>query len=83
MYRNSLTKPVTPAQLRVLKEMGIDPSGARSSYEAYLLIRAHYDKWATLPATAKQQWLLRQMGLWKDGMDRGKAADLIARIKHE
>jgi hypothetical protein len=83
MYHNSLTKPVTAAQVRVLKEMGLDPSSIRTSYDAYLLIRAHYAKWARLPATAKQEWLLRQAGQWKDSMDRGAAADLIARIKQE
>jgi hypothetical protein len=83
MYHNSLTKPVTAAQVRVLGEMGLDPSSIRTSYDAYQLIRAHYAKWASLPATAKQEWLLRQTGQWKDGMDRGEAAELIARIKQQ
>jgi hypothetical protein len=83
MYYHNSRKEITPAQRRLLQELGLGTSGIQNSFQANALIQANLARWSSLPATPKQAWVLRNRGLWHDGMTRGQAADLIGRIKDE
>jgi hypothetical protein len=53
--------------------------GHLSRYEAAGLIRLHspHARWRREPATQRQKDFLGHRGLWRDGLTRGEASDLI------
>ena len=64
MYDHNPARPATPAQLKLLGELGVDTPGRLSSYEADRLIKANFDRWARMPPTAKQERFRRLRGRW-------------------
>jgi hypothetical protein len=73
----------TERQLKVLRELGIQPKPTLSRYEAMQIIEENAAAWATLPPTRQQQWFLDQHRLWRTGMTRGQASELIEVIKRQ
>jgi hypothetical protein len=55
------------------------PIGHLSRYEAAGLIKLHTPTaaWRRAVPTARQEEFLRKRGLWRQGLTRGEAADLI------
>ena len=74
-------KLASPAQKACLVQLGLAVTDRLNSAEANQLIRAHHDRWARLPATPAQEGFLRRKGLWRPGMGRGAASELIGRLK--
>ena len=81
MFCHSRFKPASRAELASLEELGIPVSGSLNSEQANNLIQAHFDQWARLPATRKQQSYLRIHGAWTTGMNRGDATRRIGFLK--
>ena len=75
------SKPPTPNQIRCLRDLGIPPSQARTSYEAHLIIQDHREQWEKLPPTEGQRRALERAGLWDPCLNRGLANRLIGRLK--
>ena len=65
------------------------PEGTRiehlSRWEAAGLIRLHspHAAWRREPPTPRQEKFLRRRGLWREGLTRGEASDLIAEALRE
>jgi hypothetical protein len=59
------------------------PTGHLSRYEAAGLIRLHDPNaaWRSKPPTAPQEKVLPRHNLWREGLTRGEAAELIADVK--
>src|SRR4051794_30268856 len=76
---------VTERQRWALYRMHPDkPKGeidAMSTQQASDHIGWHAEHWRKFHATERQIYYLRLWSAWQDGMDRGRASELIARIK--
>src|SRR5258707_10929266 len=70
MFYHNPAKPASPAQRQLLRELGISIPADLNSYRADRLIKAHFKQWSALPATPKQEALLRVQGRWIDGLTR-------------
>jgi hypothetical protein len=81
MFYHNPMKPATPAQRRLLSELGVSAPAGLSSYQADRLIKANHSRWAALPPTGKQIGMLRALGLWAKGITRGEAAEMIDKIR--
>ncbi len=75
----------TPWQLGYLEGLGlIVKPGLTRGEAAYLIAQCkRYEEEYPLPATAKQKWFLRSQGLWRDGISKREATNLIAEIKRQ
>jgi len=73
----------TPEQLGTLRRMGYGDCGVLTKREASQLIRQRREENRRLPATERQQEVLRGLGLWRADMTRGEAAGLIAKSRRE
>ena len=80
MSQNQLCNPATPAQINTLRAMGRLPDRPISQNEANYLIKRHFADWAQLPVTERQEWRLRNEGMFRPGMTRGEAAKIIGRL---
>jgi hypothetical protein len=80
-YYHSPYKDATPAQRQLLKSMGITRHLWLSMADADRLIKENRDRWAELPPTDGQKRYQQWRGRWREGMNRGEATELIARIK--
>jgi len=72
----------TDKQLRYLKSFGLEIGRNLTKGEAcYLINRAlEYDAAYPTPATSKQRWRLQQEGLWKNGLSKREATQLLAQF---
>jgi hypothetical protein len=80
-FYHSRAKLATEHQLACLKEMGLNPDRPLSSYDADKLIKGNQEKWAKLPPTRYQKEFLVERYLWRDGITRGEATELIRKVK--
>jgi hypothetical protein len=73
----SLTWRQAEALRRLLPEG--TPIGHLSRWEAAGLIKMHspHAAWKREPPTDRQEQFLRPRGLWREGLTRGEASDLI------
>jgi hypothetical protein len=81
MFYHNPARRASEAQMRLLRQLGVAIPERLNSYRADRLIKAHFKQWAALPATPKQEALLRLQGEWIDGLTRGVAAEMIGQIK--
>jgi hypothetical protein len=79
-YRH-VNAPATANQLECLAELGVRATPGLSYREADRLIKENRERWARLPPTEAQRHFLQYRAWWREGMTRGEATDLIARIK--
>lgn len=74
-------RPVTLGQVRTLLEYfpGYTDCVQLSRLEAARLIQLHnpHARWRKLSPTDKQVYILKRRNLWRTGLTRGEAADLI------
>jgi hypothetical protein len=80
-FYHSRAKLATEQQLACLREMGLNPDRPLSRYEADKLIKENQEAWAKLPPTRYQKGFLVERYLWREGMTRGEATDLIQKVK--
>lgn len=73
----------TRRQQAFLARNKLHPDRAIDFYEASHRIGKFIDHRRQLPATAKQEALLRQHGQWREGMTRGEAFDRIRGLMKE
>src|SRR5262245_61096538 len=74
---------LTPRQAAFLQRLGVDPDPLLRRHEAHEQIVRAINQRRQMPPTAKQEWFLRQRGLWKDDLTRGEAFDLIGELLGE
>jgi len=81
MYR----LPATPRQIAALCEILPLEHHANiqrlTADEAHFLLSRNKQLWRNTPVTERQEHYLRSHGLWRDGLTRGTASELIAAAK--
>lgn len=70
-------RPATEAQKRFLKAMNVYVFPFTTVEQASRLIEENLPRWEKQPATRDQEFILRRKQLWRDGMTRGEAKELI------
>ena len=75
--------PPSDKQRAFMDRHNLNSDADLNHFDAWVTIGAFVDSRRRLPPTARQEQLLRTRGLWRPGMTRGEAFDLIARIKKE
>lgn len=81
MSDHTNSREATEAQKRCLSQMGISFPDDISGRDAFIRILARKDEWANLDPTSCQEYVLRKHGVWRDGIKRGEATDLIGQLK--
>lgn len=79
-------KPASEKQLKTLQRMGVAIGGDAVScgQASWLLDQAfQYEEAFPSPATAKQEWYLRYIGKWVEGMTKREAGKLIGELKKQ
>jgi hypothetical protein len=67
----------TERQRACLTRLGLATDGPIRKTEATAAIQQEIAQRRQLPPTAKQEWILRQRGAWREDLTRGDAFDLI------
>jgi hypothetical protein len=75
------TWSATPRQLDCLAGLGVYPDGPITRKAASDLIERTISLRRRLPPTPRQESFLRARGLWREGLTRGEASDLIGKVK--
>ena len=79
-FEPSHRKRASDAQLNYLRQLGVICETNISQRDASELIEDKKRDRDQLPATDKQKWRLQQANLWREGMTRSKASELIAKL---
>lgn len=66
---------------RIHPEMTSQEMADMSSAQANDLISYHTDNWRGYDPSSRQEQVLRDHGLWRDGMKRGEAWDAILPVR--
>jgi len=79
------SQPLTQTQVWVPRKLlsKVAPIDHLTHYQAagQIAIQDPKPPWRGKPATARQEDFLRLRGLWRDGMTRGEASDIIGEVK--
>ena len=82
-YSDNICEPdycaATHKQEAFLNRNNLHPDRPIDRYEAAHKIGTFVDSRRLLSPTVKQESLLRELGKWREGMNRGEAFDLIRR----
>lgn len=78
-------EPATEKQEKMVRSFGLEIQKELTKGEASHLIDKclAYDAMYPAPATAKQQWLLRYLGGWEEGLTKKEASRRIGKLKGE
>jgi hypothetical protein len=75
------TMPATDRQkvaiARIMPILSPEQINKLTKHQAWEIIANHSRTWRQFYATNRQKALLRRWGLWRDGLTRGEASDLI------